>query len=228
MTFDPPMDEEQEILFRQLSQRFKTEWVPLRFGDVHLKILRVRDPDSLLDEEQILAGHQEVDWQPYWAQAWDAALMLSEQLSGMDFAGTRVLDLGCGLGITGAVVAARGGQVTMGDYAEPAVEFARLNSWPWRSSVRVLPLNWRTDQLTERFDWIVAADILYDRDEIVHLDRFWRIHLKPGGKILHGDPNRAMTVEFLSALDALGWQVTTRLEPFSARRCLRLTEFELV
>lgn len=183
------------------------------FGDLRFNIWRVADPDALLDDQALVEPHDELVWHPYWAQAWDAAHGIAWELSERELAGKLVLDLGCGLGITGTVAAARGADVVMADHAPPALLFAEINSWPWRERVSILQLDWRTDWLEQRFDLIVGADILYDRKDLPHLDAFWRRHLKGDGSLLLGDPNRAMTREFLDWLSDRGWNMSE-----SARR----------
>jgi len=124
-----------------------------------------------------------------------------------DLQGLRVLDLGCGLGLTGTVAAARGARVVMADAAPPALLFARLNSWPYRDRVQVRLVDWRRDRLPELFPWVVGADILYDREDWPYLEAFWRAHLAPGGVVLLGEGGRSTVGEFPAWLDGRGWQL---------------------
>ncbi len=96
-----------------------------------------------------------------------------------------------------------------GDNAPPAVEFARLNTWPWRANCRVLPIDWHRTVLDGAFDLIVGSDILYERREIEPLDRFFRRHLTDQGTVLLADPSRPMTREFLQHFARLGWNQET-------------------
>ena len=223
-----PHSPSKQALLDRISDQFDVVVESHIFGEIELEICRVNNPDSMLDEHAIIAGHDEFSWQPYWAQAWDAAIAMAHILADQDFSGRRILDLGCGLGITGAVVAARGGSVVLGDYAPPALDFAKVNCWPWRDRATVRKIDWKQDRLDERFDLIIAADILYDRSDIAALDRFWRDHLAPAGKILHGDPNRALTVEFFEKFKKLGWGIKFEVNsiPESTKR-LRLATFSL-
>jgi len=198
------------------------------FGDLRFEIWRVADPDSLLDDQALIESHDELEWHPYWAQAWDAAHGIAWELAERELKGKLVLDLGCGLGITGTVAAARGAVVVMADHAPPALLFAEVNSWPWRERVSILRLDWRMDSFDRRFDLIVGADILYDRKDLPHLDAFWRRHLKHDGTLLLGDPSRAMTREFLDWLAGRGWNMSESTRRVPQSDCqIRIVELRL-
>ena len=122
-----------------------------------------------------------------------------------DLPGRPVLDLGCGMGLTGTVCAALGANVLMADLETAPLLFARLNSLPWRKRVRTRQLNWQTDRLGERFDLIVGADILYERSQWEFLDAFWQHHLAPGGELVLGEPGRGTGDAFLDWAPARGW-----------------------
>jgi predicted nicotinamide N-methyase len=197
----------------------------LKFGDLAIDFCRVAEPDTMVDDDVLSASHEDLAWQPYWAQAWETAYAIAEELADRELTGCRVLDLGCGLGLTGAVAAAHGAQVVMGDFAPPALRFAEGNSWPWRERVQVLRLDWRKDRLPDAFDLIVGSDILYDRDDLPYLDAFWRAHLKPQGSILLGEPTRSLTREFLAWIRDRRWQMSETTRRISqSDRPIRLIE----
>ena len=139
----------------------------------------------------------------------------------------RVLDLGCGMGLTGTIAAGLGARVLLADIETPALLFARLNSLPWADQVRARRTNWQTDRLGEQFDLIVGADILYERKQWEFLDAFWRVHLAPGGQLLLGEPGRMTGDTFLDWAPARGWQLRRRDLKVPTReapvRVLRLT-----
>ena len=110
---------------------------------------------------------------PYWAEVWDSGLGLAQWLVRaaadnpvardhprhqrlFDFASAdpllKVLDLGCGMGLTGMVAARLGARVLFADLETEPLLFARLNSFPDRARTRARRVNWQTDRLDERFD----------------------------------------------------------------------------
>ena len=81
--------------------------LPLRFAEVDLGRVRIglvalADPDVLLDALTQEEFDRSDGRMPYWAVLWPSALALAKVvLAGASPAGRRVLDLGCGLGLTG-------------------------------------------------------------------------------------------------------------------------------
>ena len=138
-----------------------------------------------------------------------------------------VLDLGCGMGLSGTIAAALGYRVLFADIEPPALLFARLNSLPFADRIRTRRLNWRVDRLNERFDLILGADILYEKLQWEFLEPFWRHHLAQDGAILLGEPGRQTGDLFVNWIATRNWnvelfeeRVPTREKPI---RIFRLT-----
>ena len=128
-------------------------------GEVELSLLRPVSPDALLDEDAFARD----EFLPYWAELWPAATALAAALP--DVAGLRVVELGCGLGLPSLVAAARGADVTASDWAEDAVELLRENAARNGLALRAEVRDWR-EPWPERFDVVLAADVLYERRNV--------------------------------------------------------------
>ncbi len=196
-------------LQQRIARRYTTVTQHITIGGLRLPFTRIADPDDMTRHMPDPSDSPDApQWQPYWAAHWDGSWAVSHVLAGESLVGCKVLDLGCGLGLTGAVAAAGGARVWMVDAAQPALLFARLNTWPWRDRVHVRRLDWRTDRLTpRRFDLIVGADIIYDTDDWPYLERFWRAHLSDGGHLLLGESGRRTGQMFPDWLSDRGWWV---------------------
>jgi predicted nicotinamide N-methyase len=226
----------QHLLWR-LHRQFATTTQDVRIGQVTIPFTRIADPNVVLDQvaeeedrlDKLAGGRRDeaVLHLPYWAELWDSAPAVAEELAAMSPAGLDVLDLGCGMGLTGAVAAAIGARVLLADLEPDALLFARLNSLPWSDRVRTRRLDWRTARLDERFDLIVGADILYEKSQWPHLEPFWHGHLKPGGTVLLGEPGRQTGDHFLDWISKLPWRLerTERAVPTRAKpiRIFKLT-----
>ena len=88
--------------------------------------------------------------------------------------------------------------------------------------------NWRTDELGEQFDLILGADILYERLQWEHLDRFWRKHSRPGGSILLGEPGRQTGDMFPDWIASAGWKISGSEQAIAGReKPIRIFRLEL-
>lgn len=204
-------DIEVARLKRKLESEYELTCDRFVFGSYEFDLYRPQDPNAIMDDEVVEQTYAEMRWQPYWAQAWEAGNGLCEFLASINLLGLQVLDLGCGLGMTTALLLAAGANVIAGDNAPPALEFTRLNTWLWRDRCDIRTVDWNKSVIETPFDLIIGSDILYDRADIVPLDRFFRQHLNRDGQVILADPSRAMTREFLDKFAELGWKQTTTM-----------------
>jgi predicted nicotinamide N-methyase len=144
-------------------------------------------PEALIDE----AAFEQDEFLPYWAELWPASLALAGALP--DVAGLRVVELGCGLGVPSLVAAARGAEVTATDWAVDAIDLLQENAARNELALRVEVRDWR-DSWSERFDLVLAADVLYERRNIEPLLERLR-ELAP--RALVGLAGRPYEAEFL-------------------------------
>ena len=176
------------------------------------------DVDSLIDEEAFRADERI----PYWANVWESALVLAEEVAVLEGAGRRFLELGCGLGLPAIVAVHRGFAATASDYEEAALEGVRFNADRNAAGGLVVRLvDWRRppDDLG-RFDLVVAGDVLYEKHHAVALAGMLARTVAPGGMALVADPGRARAAEFEPACGAVGLAVARQ----PARRPLGATD----
>ena len=151
MTPQPPLE---------ITERFATTLEHLSAGGQTWSLLVVEDTNVLVDAitPERFAGDERL---PYWAELWTSAIALARALrTNADLKGKSLLDLGCGLGLTGIAAAQAGAHVTMTDYDDDALLFAR---WNLRSNltpselsrVEVRKLDWRQPEGLGRFDMIL-------------------------------------------------------------------------
>ena len=109
---------------------------------------------------------------PYWAFCWASGLALARFLADRPHwvKGKRVLDFGAGSGVAG-IAAARAGalEVVACDLDPLALAACRANA-----QLNDVELGYSTDFFAEadRFDLILVADVLYDRENLPLLDHF--------------------------------------------------------
>ena len=120
---------------------------------------------------------------PYWAFCWASGLALARYLAEQPHwvQGKRVLDFGAGSGVA-AIAAARAGalEVLACDLDPLALAACRANA-----ELNDVQLHFSSDFFAEadRFDLILVADVLYDRENLPLLDQF----LTRGQQVLVAD-----------------------------------------
>ena len=206
-------------LLARIQRTYETIDDVIAIGPLRVPFTRVKNPDRVLDmvaegidRRERTSGVREDDVQhlPYWAELWDSAYGVAQRVvdrsTGWGLRQRSVLDLGCGMGLTGAVAATVGAKVMLADLEQPALLFAQLNTLRYGSRTR--QLNWQTDRLGEQFDLIIGADILYDKTQWDHLDTFFRAHLADGGTVMLGEPGRQTGDQFVDWITARGWSLS--------------------
>jgi predicted nicotinamide N-methyase len=230
-----PAGPEFDRLLWRIRRRFDTYFEVVKLGTLELPFTRIADPNRVLDEVaaeedriERVSGRRAPEDQlhlPYWAELWDSALALGTFLTTLPHLPRDVLDLGCGMGLSGTAAAALGCRVVFADLEPPALLFARLNSLPYRGRVETRRLDWRRDRLGRRFDLVLGADILYERKQWDFLEPFWREHVAPSGSVLLGEPGRKTGEMFVDWIRERGWHFTEFAQPVHTRpRPVRIFE----
>lgn len=194
-------------LVADLERRFVTVVDAVSVGDATFDVLRPRAAEDLIDDEAFECDER----LPYWADVWPSARVLAARLLAEPGAGRTLLELGCGSGV-GAVAALRAGfAVTVTDYYDDALLFARANAWrlTGREPEAARHVDWRAfpDDLGY-FDVVAASDVLYERPYAGLVARAYARTLARGGLGLLADPGRVFAPAFVEAAQALGLQVS--------------------
>ncbi len=151
---------------------------------------------------------------PYWAVTWPSGIALADTiLSGQhELRGRRVLELGCGLGVTAAAAVAAGADLSVTDYATEALLLCRLNALHNAArEPRALQLNWRSPSSAlfklarPRFPIVLAADVLYESRDIDPLLALIDRLLAPAGQLWLAEPQRPVAQRFVAAATRRGW-----------------------
>jgi predicted nicotinamide N-methyase len=240
MNSDETVQRLRRALLYRIHKRYETTTQRLRFGAADFDFTRIADPDRVLDQvaeeedrREKQSGERHDGDQlhlPYWAELWDSATGIGQFLvKHYAKAPLNVLDLGCGMGLSGVVAASLGHSVLFADLEPPALLFAALNSLPWKKRVRTRQVNWQKDDLGERFDLILGADILYERAQWEHMIRFWRAHVARDGTIFLGEPGRQSGDLFITWITQQGWKLEQFEEPVPTRpRPVRIFRLSLL
>lgn len=137
--------------------------------ELSLYLLNSDFSNAALTPEEVSAV---LEYPAYWAFCWASGQVLARYL--LDHpelvAGRRVLDFGCGSGVAGIAAARAGAGYVVGCDLDPDARLATAHNARLNEVEVVLAADF--DALTEPFDIILAADVLYDRCNLAWLSRF--------------------------------------------------------
>lgn len=152
---------------------------------------------------------------PYWALIWPSGLALAEAVLADPGAirGKRALELGCGLGTTATAALTCGAHLEVADCFAETLLFCRYNALRNAGYMpRTLLVNWRTPAGREAcaagapYDALLAADILYEQEDLEPLLQLVPGLIAPGGVFWLAEPGRRVSQAFVEAALACGWR----------------------
>ena len=185
-----------------LLSRFDVTTSTVDINGESFSITHPRDAESLIDE----AAFNRDERLPYWADVWPASVALARAVGAMNGNGRPLLELGCGVGLVAVAALRAGFDVTVSDYYEDALSFARLNATGnGLPEPRAMVLDWRQmpDEIPA-FEVVVGADVLYERAYGPVVARAIASTLAEGGRALIADPGRVGSPAFFDALHDVG------------------------
>ena len=166
--------------------------------------------DQLLEQTLFSEDPATCDADPYWGLLWDAAPKTAAMILRHEWpAPLNVLDLGCGVGLTGIAALQAGHAVTFADQSTLAIEMAISNAT--LNGFRDTPglvFEWKHPPAA-RFDLIIASDVLYDVAAHVPLLSTLQSMLSGHGVAWIGDTGRTNAMRFAKLAFENGWDLQT-------------------
>jgi predicted nicotinamide N-methyase len=152
---------------------------------------------------------------PYWALLWPSGMALAEAALAEPEILRRghTLELGCGLGVTAIAALHAGAALWTADCFAEALAFCRYNALS-NTGQRPHPLllDWRTAAGQEAcvaagpFALVLAADVLYEPEDIAPLLDLVPRLLVPDGAFWLAEPGRRVSLAFAQASAERGWR----------------------
>ena len=178
----------------------------------------IRRPDQASRDRLFQEAHADPDKQmPHWVNIWPSGVALADAVleRRQEVVGRRVLELGCGLGVTAIAALRAGAMLVVSDYATLSLRNCRYNALLNAGRPpRLLRFNWREPSLPKplqvdagrRFPLILAADVLYEGRDVAPLLALIEGLLAPGGMLWLAEPGRRTAQRFLDIAAAAGWE----------------------
>lgn len=185
----------KDELRSRLEREFDTVEEVFTIAGRELLLLRPRNADDLITEEDYVKDER----LPYWADIWPSSMMLAERLLEEKGAGRALIELGCGSGLCACAAALSGFDVLATDYYDDALLFTELNARVnGGRAVRTRHVDWSAIPAdVGRFDVVMAADVMYEpRYPAMVANALDRL-VAPGGSALVADPGRIAFPDFI-------------------------------
>lgn len=190
---------------------YRTRQIVVRLGGHDFRIRALSDLQQFADPLGIAErlGISSAQWSLF-GQVWPSGRVLAEAMCTFEVAGKRILEIGCGLGLSSLVLQRREADITASDLHPLAKSFlahnARLNQLP---ELVYRDLDWAIpDHELGRFDLVIGSDILYERRHIEQLAFMLKRHALASAEIVFTDPGRGNSAPFTRALAEQGYGVT--------------------
>lgn len=184
------------------------ERVEVALGALDVSLWRAAHLERFVDVAALL-GAETPPEPPYWMHLWPGALALARRLAQEPVVGqgTRVLELGCGLGLPSLAAARRGAAVVACDWRhEPLAVLAR-SAADNDVAVGCVRMDWRAPALRGGFDLCLGADVGYEVAAAPLLAAALAQLVRPGGTAWLADSVNTARPALAEALAARGFAV---------------------
>ncbi len=204
------MPQKRDTLKHKLGNTYNLTSTRLDLAGQTIEIYSVANSYDLLDnisDEEFLKDEQ----MPYWAEVWPSSIVLSRFiLESPDIKNASCIELGAGVGMVSVAAALAGGHVLCTDISQEALDFIELNALSNGVDLDIARLDWRHISIKEKFDYVFAADVLYERRNHLPILHALAQLLKPGGKAIIGDPERQIASPFFDMLNENNFKCTSQ------------------
>ncbi len=196
-----------ELLDEALCRRWTTATESVALDTARWSLLKPANADHLISEADYVMDER----LPYWADLWPSARVLAATLLREVGAGRRLLELGCGVGLATIAAMHAGFDVTATDYYDDALHVTRGNAARnLGREPRVQLVNWREwPENLGRFDVVMAADVLYEKEYATLVAACIARALAPDGVALVADPGRLALPAFRKGVAAHGLMIAS-------------------
>lgn len=183
----------------------------IEFGDVDIHLRTLRNKQEFLDADGIAEqlGISSAQWSMFGV-IWPSSKVLAHLMSDYAIEGKRILEVGCGIGLTSLVLNQRNADISATDYHPEAEGFLQHNvKLNKESPIPFLRTGWG-DAMTDlgEFDLILGSDLLYEEEHAEALSKFINQHTKPDCEVIIVDPGRGHHARFSKKMVLLGYSHT--------------------
>jgi len=184
------------------------QYQTIEFDDVDIHVRTLRDKQQYFDDNDAAhnLGISSAQWSLFGV-IWPSSEVLAHYMFDFDIKGKRILEVGCGIGLTSLILNQRNADITATDY-HPETEAFLLENTKLNDGA-IIPF-YRTgwaDEISElgEFDLILGSDILYEDEHASLLSEFINQHAKESCEVIIVDPGRGRHAKFSKKMVTLGY-----------------------
>jgi predicted nicotinamide N-methyase len=194
---------------------FRVRYQTLEFDQVDIHLRTLRDKQQFSDDagEAEELGISSATW-PMFGVVWDSSEVLARFMFHHDIEGLRILEVGCGIGLTSLMLGHRKADITATDQHPEAERFLERNvSLNGLAPIPFVRTGWADDDCgLGEFDLIIGSDLLYESPNVEPLAAFIDRHAKARCEVIIVDPGRGQQSRFSTQMQRLGYS-HSRSEP---------------
>ncbi len=187
--------------------RFKYQTIEFGETDIHLRTLR--DRQEFYDENGVAEalGISSGVWS-YFGVVWPSSEVLAHTLVNYPTKGKKILEVGCGIGLTSILLNHLQRDITATDYHPEVESFLEINTDLNKDkAIPFVRTSWNdSNPQLGKFDLIIGSDLLYERDHGVVLSKFINEHANHTCEVIIVDPDRGNHSKFKNAMLEQGFE----------------------
>ena len=191
-----------------LPSPLRVRYQTIEFGSTDIHVCTLRDNQQFSDPDGAAEalGISDASW-PLFGIVWPSGMVLANHMMTYQTKGKRILEIGCGIGISSLLLNERLDDITATDY-HPEVEgfLNRNTSLNNGKPIAFQRIDWAADNNSlGRFDIIIGSDLLYEDQHVKLLADFIRNHANENCAVVIVDPGRGRKAKFSKQMTAHGF-----------------------
>ncbi|MGM0417429.1 MAG: class I SAM-dependent methyltransferase [Thermodesulfobacteriota bacterium] len=186
--------------------RLKYQTIEFEKIDIHVRSLKDRLQFADKGGKAEKLGISSASW-PLFGVVWPSGEVLAHYMSDYDIEGKKILEIGCGIGLSSLMLSRRNADITATDYHPEAESFLAENiNLNKGKKIPFFRTGWADEcAFKEKFDLIIGSDILYESEHSQILPEFINRHAKASCEVIIVDPGRGNHAKFSKKMVKLGF-----------------------
>ena len=192
---------------------YRIRYQTLEIGEQDIHLCTLRDLNQYSDDQGAAAraGIPPATW-PLFGVVWPSSMILTHHMLDWDTEGLRILEIGCGIGLTSLMLQQRNEDITATDRHPEVRGFLERNAT--LNGLNAIPYSqcdWEDDEDNlGLFDLLLGSDLVYEPGQAEMLAAFIERHASERCEIVIVDAGRREQTRFNGCMEHLGFTHTSQ------------------